>query len=612
MFYYDAALIGFRLAPLTYKSEIAIENGAKITVLLNGKPQEAIVLNTRDEPPFECEKIIEISDEFISAPYLKTAKFIAEYYICEIGEALTLFTSARKSEIEPIKIDALIDLNDSQREAFNFINRPKPTLLFGDTGSGKSEIYMKLFERVLNENKTALFLMPEISLTPQVESRLKKRFGSLVALWHSKIAAAKKRKTLSAIASGEVRVVAGARSALFLPMPNLGAIAIDEEHDESYKSSRTPKFNARDCAVVLAKTLNIPIALGSATPSAVSFSRFETFRLKGQFFKEGARRFRFISNAIDAPSDEAISALKETIGRKKQAIVFLPTRANFKYLVCQKCGESVKCPFCDVGMSVHSAKRALVCHYCNAVLPIPRICPKCFCEELSAHRRGAAEAEALLKEALPHAAIARFDRDAIKNDADLRKTLALFNDRKIDILVGTQMLSKGHDYHGVELSVALGLDYLLAQSDYRAYERAVSLLLQLGGRAGRKSEALVLAQTANPDCFAPYVEDYERFLKEEIAKREPLYPPSVRLLRAVVSIADEQKARDRLEEIVQALKGIGEVETIGYGACPIARIKNKFRFHILLRSRSARALIIAGRAARGKWTDIEMDPLNIV
>jgi primosomal protein N' (replication factor Y) len=611
LFYYDAALIGLKLAPLAYKSKIPIEIGAKVTVSLKGAAQEAIILNERDKPPFECEEIAAVSDELLPSAYLKTAKFIADYYICEIGEALTLFISAKKSEIEPITINAEIELNDRQQEAFAFINRPKPTLLFGDTGCGKSEIYMKLFESVLNANKTALFLMPEISLTPQIESRLKKRFGSLVALWHSKIGVAKKRKILAAIASGEIRVVAGARSALFLPMPNLGAIAIDEEHDESYKSSRTPRFNARDCAVVLAKELNIPIALGSATPSAVSFSRFERFRLKGQFFKEGARRFRFISSAIDAPSQEAIDALKETIKRGKQAIVFLPTRANFKYLVCQKCGESVKCPFCDVGMSVHSAKRALICHYCNAVLPIPRVCPKCASEELSANRHGVAEVAAILKEALPNAAIAQFDRDAIKSDADLRKTLTLFNDRKIDILVGTQMLSKGHDYHEVELSIALGLDRLLAQSDYRAHERAVSLLLQLGGRAGRKSEALVLAQTANSDRFAPYVEDYERFLQEEIAKRGTLYPPSVRLLRVVVSAADESKAQSRLEQIVQTLKTIDAVETIGYGACPIARIKNKYRFHVLLRSRSAKALIGAARLARGKWTDIEMDPLNI-
>ncbi|MDR2638235.1 MAG: primosomal protein N', partial [Helicobacteraceae bacterium] len=539
MFYYEIAFVGLKLAPLTYASEIAIESGAKIVAPLKAKPREAIVLHQTKTPDFACENISEISDELIAPAYLKTARFIAEYYICEIGEALSLFGAAKPSAIEPIIVDTRIELNDRQQEALDFIDRPKPTLLFGDTGSGKTEIYMKLFERVLNDNKTALFLMPEISLTPQIEKRLTDRFGSLAAIWHSKVGAAKKRKILASVASGAVRVVAGARSALFLPMPNLGAIVIDEEHDESYKSSATPRYNARDCAVVLAKALNIPIALGSATPSAVSYSRFETFRLRGQFFAEGARRFRFIPSASDAPTPEVIAALSAAIARKKQAIVFLPTRANFKYLVCQRCGESVKCPFCEVGMSVHSAKRALICHYCNAVLPIPRVCPKCGSEELSANRHGAAEVAATLREALPNAVIAQFDRDAIKTEAALRKTLSLFNDRRIDILVGTQMLSKGHDYHEVELSVALGLDRLLAQSDYRAEERAVGLLLQLAGRAGRKSSALVLAQTANADRFAPYIEDYERFLKDEIQKRDPLYPPHARLLRVVIACADE-------------------------------------------------------------------------
>jgi primosomal protein N' (replication factor Y) len=611
LFFYDLAPIGFKLAPLTYESETQIEIGRKVAAPLRGKTREAIVLSEVAMPSFKCEKITQVFEEKIAPAYLKTAKFIADYYICEIGEALSLFICAKPTAIAPITINADIELNDRQKEALIFVDRPKATLLFGDTGSGKTEIYMKLFERVLNENKTAVFLMPEISLTPQIEKRLKERFGSLVAIWHSKVTVVKKRKILEGISGGEIRLVAGARSALFLPLPNLGAIVIDEEHDDSYKSSQTPKNNARDTAIVLAKELNIPVVLGSATPSAVSFERFETFRLRGQFFADGSRAFRFIPSAIDAPCDEVIAALKDTLERKKQAIVFLPTRANFKYLICQSCGEGVKCPFCEVGMSVHSARRAMVCHYCNAVLPIPQVCPKCGGAELSANRRGTAEVVSILQEALPNAAIAQFDRDAIKSDRELRDTLSRFNDRKIDILVGTQMLSKGHDYHDVETSIALGLDYLLAQSDFRCYERAVALLVQLAGRAGRKSGALVFAQTTNAKFFEPYVEDYERFLREEIARRAPLYPPHVRLLRVVISCASEAKAREKLARALERLKAIGEAEIVGYGECAIGRIKTKYRFQILLRSRSAKALIAAGRMARGEDVDAEIDPLSV-
>jgi primosomal protein N' (replication factor Y) len=610
LFFYEIAFAGLKLAPLTYRSESKIKNGTKIIAPLKAKPREAIVLNETGAPAFECENILTIFDETIAESYLKTARFIADYYICEIGEALSLFITAKQGAINPISVNTRIKLNDRQNEALRFVDRPKPTLLFGDTGSGKSEIYMKLFERVLNDNKTALFLMPEISLTPQTEKRLTGRFGSLVAIWHSKVSAAKKREILAALARGEVRVVAGARSALFLPMPNLGAIVIDEEHDDSYKSAQTPKYNARDCAVVLAKELSIPIVLGSATPSAVSFARFERFRLRGQFFQDAGREFRFVPSASDAPSDEVIAALKEATARKKQAIVFLPTRANFKYLFCQRCGESVKCPFCDAGMSVHSEKRALICHYCNAVAPIAQACPKCG-GELSADRHGVAEVAAILREALPNATIAQFDRDAIKSDRKLRETLKLFNDQKIDILVGTQMLSKGHDYHAIELSVALGLDRLLAYGDYRSAERAVSLLVQLAGRAGRKSKALFLAQTMNAKFFAPYIADYESFLQEELVKRDSLYPPSIRLLRVMIAHAIEATARETTKALAKKIEALGIAEIVGYGSCAIARLKNKYRYQILLRSKSAKALITAGLIARGKLCDVEMDPLNI-
>ncbi|GHV04575.1 primosomal protein N' [Campylobacterota bacterium] len=610
MHFYAAALVGFKLAPLVYSSSDPIAIGVKVTVPLAKKPRSAIVLSEVEKPPFNCESAIEVSDEMLDRPYLETAKFLAKYFVCEIGEVFTQFIAAKKTELLPIAISTKITLSSRQNEALNFIDQNPVTLLFGDTGSGKSEIYMKLFERVLNENKTALFLMPEISLTPQIEKRLKAEFGDLVSIWHSKITPTKKTAVLEQIANGKTRIVAGARSALFLPMPNLGAIVIDEEHDDSYKSQNSPRINARDAAIVLAKNLAIPVVLGSATPTPTSYKRFPHFRLRGGFFDEAGRETRFVPSGGDELTIEAMSAIAQTLERKKQAIVFLPTRANFKYLICAKCGKTVECPFCEVGMSLHTHKRALVCHYCNTHLSVPETCPHCQSTMLRAERHGTAEIAQRLQNELPHARVAQFDRDTIKTDRALRQVLERFNNHEIDILVGTQMLSKGHDYHEVELAIVLGLDRLLAASDYRAKERALTLLIQLSGRAGRKSHALVIAQTLNRAAFLPYLDDYELFLQEEIAARKELYPPARRLLRLVFAHNRREKAEAALKLTIDLLQSLNDVEVVGFGDCPIGRVKMRYRLFVLIRSVNAWSLIDAARRVDCPFVEIEIDPLS--
>ncbi|MDR0747373.1 MAG: primosomal protein N' [Helicobacteraceae bacterium] len=606
--YYKAALVGYRLAPLTYESDLEIEIGREATVPLASKTKTAIILERVEQPTFACRKIVEVSDRLLKKAYLDTALFIAEYYSCEVGEALALFFPARETQLEPIAVSIDITLSPPQEEALSFAAHNRASLLFGDTGSGKSEIYMKLFERVLNDNKTALFLMPEIGLTPQMEKRLRVHFGTLIAIWHSKVTAAKKRAILESIERGETRIVAGARSALFLPMPNLGAIVIDEEHDESYKSQSRPRWNAHDMAVLLGKTLSIPVVLGSATPSVAACAKFPVFRLKGQFFSEASRSVSFVSGALDEPCEAVIEALKETLARKKQAIVFLPTRANFKYLICEHCGKTLTCPFCAVGMSLHTQKRALVCHYCNTHLPLPKRCPDCGGGMLRAERHGTAEVADLLRGVLPKASIALFDRDAIKTDTKLREVLKRFNDKEIDILVGTQMLSKGHDYHGVELSVALGIDRVLAQNDYRARERAISLLVQLAGRAGRRSKARIIVQTRRREEFEPFWEDYETFIKDETQKRRALFPPHVKLLRLVISADNQEEAKRKQEDALKRLAAVEGVEVIGGGECAIGRLKNRYRYQINLRSRSAKALIAAAKIT--PQMEADMDPIR--
>jgi primosomal protein N' (replication factor Y) len=611
--FYTVALTGRNLEPLTYASQRPLSPGQMVRAPLRGKEASGFVIAQSEQPDFKCLPIKEASEHYLDDFRLKLARFIAGYYRASLAETLKLFTPFDRPHAprSGVSLEPVITLSSDQSRALAFIRQPGPRLLFGDTGSGKSEIYMCLIEERLKLGQSALFLVPEISLTPQFEKRLSAHFGQYVAIWHSKVTKKRKAAILEGIADGSIRIVAGARSALFLPLPDLGVIVVDEEHDESYKSQSRPRYHARDVAIFMGTQLNIPVVLGSATPAVSSYARFERFRLRGQYFQEGTRRFHFLPEADERPSEAVIATLKATLDRKKQAIVFLPTRANFKYLLCGHCGEGVRCPFCEVGMSLHLKSRTLKCHYCGYASAIVQQCPSCGDHHLITNRYGTAEIARLLEEALPGAQIALFDRDAITTENRLKKTLKAFNDGEIDILVGTQMLSKGHNYHAVDLAVVLGLDHLLALPDYRASERAVSLLIQIAGRAGRKGNATVLVQSAQRGFFEPYLDDYEPFITQEIAAREGLWPPHKRLLRALYSDKSEARVNEAIDQGVALLNDRKDVEIIGYGPCAISRIAEKYRYHILIRADSARALLEAAALLEHPICELDVDPLNL-
>jgi primosomal protein N' (replication factor Y) len=310
-------------------------------------------------------------------------------------------------------------------------------------------------------------------------------------------------------------------------------------------------------------------------------------------------------------SDGIVNQIKKTLKKGRQAIVFVPTRAHFKALVCRDCGSRVECPYCAVSMSVHRNQNALICHYCNFAQPIPNECPTCKGKTIEANRIGTAEVVKNLCEALPEARIGQFDRDAIKTERQLKKLLKAFNNKELDILVGTQMLSKGHDYHDIGLSVIIGLDAQLSMPDFRAREKALALALQIAGRSGRKGEGEVLIQTYNSDFFKTYMDDYESFLKDEIIARKGLYPPFTRLSRLLISSKDESTCKKVLKDTLKILKQFEpNVEVVGSGIAGIGKIAGKFRYHILLRSTSAKALVLANSACRNSFVEIDMDPLS--
>ena len=501
-----------------------------------------------------------------------------------------------------------IELSSKQNEALEFIKQYPVSLLFGDTGSGKTEIYMKYFEAVLSEGKRALFLMPEISLTPQMQVRLESHFGDLVVMWHSKLTKKQKEKALEKIYDGSAGIIAGPRSALFLPIKDLGVVIVDEEHDESYKSSSRPRYHARDMAIYMADLHKIPVVLGSATPSLTSYVKFPRYRLKGGHFGSGRRyRFEAHSEAVTPLVEEAVV---QTIAKKEQAMMFIPTRANFKYLICDTCGHTLTCPYCSVGMSVHRSMRAVKCHYCGYTEAIPQRCPQCHSGVLISSRLGTAEAVEYFTQNHVEFTTAQFDRDSVSTQKKLTTLLKRFNSHEIDLLVGTQMLSKGHDYHDVTLAVILGMDNLLNLSDYRARERALSLLIQIAGRSGRKKEAAVLVQSFNREFFEPFVDNYELFLDEEKEYRREMYPPYKKLARILFAHKNGLKAEEAMKKTVEKLQTFSAVDVIGFGASPIEKIANKFRFQILLRADKSTDLIRAIRASKNELAEIDMDPIE--
>jgi primosomal protein N' (replication factor Y) len=573
------------------------------------KEYRAIVLKSVDKPSFNCKDIDEILDEYITQEYFKIASFISSYYFCSIGDAIGLFVPFKKEQkTEDIKIDSNISLSDEQTKALEFLKSHKASLLFGNTGSGKTEIYMKYFEEIINSGKSVIFLLPEISLTPQMQKRLTKVFGNSVATWHSKLTKKSKAKILENIYSGKVKIVAGARSSLFLPMQNLGLIVVDEEHDDAYKAMTRPRYNARDLSLYFAQTLGIDVILGSATPSMTSYHKFPSYRLKSTYHQT-QKEFIFQNSDIGI-NDEILSMIEENISKKSQTIIFLPTRANFKYLICDYCGKSVECPFCSVSMSLHKHDRAIKCHYCNYTERIPETCPHCKVGSLFNKRLGTAEVVEILKEHFSDINIAKFDRDEIKSESKLKKILKEFNDNKIDILVGTQMLSKGHDYHNVRLSVVLGMDSIINMADYRARERAMSLVTQIAGRSGRKGEGKVFVQSLNNQFFKSFIEDYEEFLKDECQYRKDIYPPYVKLARVLFSHKKSEVAKDSMQQMLKILETKDNIEVVGAGIAQIEKINNKYRYNILIRSKSTKNILNAIYQSRTENCEIDIDPTN--
>lgn len=582
-----------------------------------------MVLDEVEKPEgFETSAIINILDSYYDDTQIAIAKFISEYYFSSLGEAIALFMPRRfgntehKNECDVENVDddvrcyrtyTLPTLSSEQQKAYNQILKKDNSLLFGVTGSGKTEVFISLMIKTIEEGKQCIFLMPEISLTPQMQTRLENYFDKRVVMWHSKLTKRQKDKILEQIYAGEVGIVAGARSALFTPLEDVGLIVVDEEHDDSYKSMMKPRYHARDIAVYMGAKLKAKVVLASATPSLSSYHKYDVVKLKKPFI-ETQKNYYFVQGTT--LTNGMIKKIDENFRAGEQSLLFVPTRGNFKYLYCTKCGETHTCPYCSVGMALHRYARHLKCHYCNFTERIVEVCSACGHTPLKSERMGTVEAKEMINSSIEDIVIEQFDRDSITTASKLKKALKRFESKESHLLLGTQMLSKGHDYANITLSIILGLDYILGLSDYRARERAMSLLIQIAGRSGRAKSANILIQTSNADFFKLYLTDYEAFLKDEMDFVRDFYPPFVSLARILISHVKDEKAGKITLDTVTKLKAFADLEIVGQGKAPVERIANKFRYRILIRCEKRMPLIKALHVINSPLIEIDMDPVE--
>lgn len=599
--------------------------GSVISVPLKSTLKDAIVVKEVEKPTFATLNVVSVSDKFYSLKHREIAKFISEYYFSSFAEAISLFIPYRVGVnlgVDPLDAKQIVipvlsqgqthssvpTLSDIQQKAYDQLLKKDKALLFGVTGSGKTEIFITLMAKMLVEGKSTIFLMPEISLTPQMEKRLKVYFGETVAMWHSKLTKKRKTTILEGIAKGEIQIVAGARSALFVPLSNLGLIIVDEEHDDSYKAMTRPRYHARDVAVLMADKMEAKVLLASATPSMGSYVKYDVVKLEKPFI-ETKKYYKFITG--DALTAAMLNALYKKFKSKEQSLLFLPTRGNFKYLYCESCGKTHLCPYCSVGMALHRKHRHLKCHYCNFTQAIQESCSSCGHTPLKSQRIGTQEAIEIIGNAIEGIQIEQFDKDSISTTKKLKEALKRFESGESHLLLGTQMLSKGHDYANITLSIIMGLDYILGLADYRARERAMSLLFQIAGRSGRALEAEVIVQTGDAEFFKHYLHDYELFIQDELVFLEMAkYPPFASLSRILIAHKDESKASKITLDTVTKLKNFKEIEIVGHGKAPIERIANKYRYHILLRAKNRVPLLKALHRVDCREIEIDMDPVE--
>ncbi|MDR0609291.1 MAG: primosomal protein N' [Planctomycetaceae bacterium] len=562
----------------------------------------------------------------------------------------------KKLEIAPYQ------LNSDQQRALTIIldavrnNRHETFLLHGVTGSGKTEVYIQAIHEVVRRKRQAIVLVPEISLTPQTVGRFKSRFPD-VAVLHSHLTDAERHRQWTSIAEGHVQVAVGARSAVFAPFPKLGLIVIDEEHENSFKQDSTPRYHARDVARKRAELENIPLILGSATPSLESWHSVNSQNISNKNVTNSDSRTQLISmpnrvKNLRLPLVEIVDlreeirnrttrgavhrqlhiAIRSALNEKGQVILLLNRRGFSTHIQCPACGDALKCPNCDVSLTHHKTEEIALCHYCDYQIPAPTCCPKCRCAGIWYGGFGTQKLETEIKTRFPDVSVLRMDTDTMQGPGAHERALTQFREGNVQILLGTQMIAKGLDFPNVTLVGVINADTALHLPDFRASERTFHLITQVAGRTGRGEKGgRVIIQTFSPDhpaILAAAKHDYKTFVAQELPMRKLLgYPPYTKMIRIVVRGENETKTREFAAEFAKRLKTSFSASTeqsipfriLGPAPAPFAKLRGFYRFHIHLHDVNGERLHNLVRSvslalktpAEVQWI-IDVDPIDML
>lgn len=608
--------------------------------VLNEKQEEIVRILIENEGEIGFAELLEEADVSSSVIQTLEKKGIVQTFVREV----------RRNPLSEAKIpDPLnLTLSDGQADAFEVIEKALITnnyqgfLLHGVTGSGKTEIYIRAMKKALELGKTGLMLVPEIALTPVFSRRLSQVFGNEVAILHSSLSTGERFDEWRRIRSGSARVVIGTRSAIFAPLVNVGIIIVDEEHDGSYRQQESPFYHARDVAVVRANFANAIVVLGSATPSLETYhnsknGKYTYLHLPNRIGNRPLAKAELVDmrsvfreNGKDVVfSNELLTAIEETHSKGEQSIILLNRRGFSQFILCRTCGETIRCQNCDITLTFHRRDNVLMCHYCGFRAKVPHKCPFCDSKFIYFIGEGTEQIEDILRRRFSTLRIARVDRDSTRRRKSFEETLLDFSEHKIDMLVGTQMLAKGHDFPNVTLVGVVSVDAGLALPDFRSAERTFQLLTQVAGRAGRGLlQGRVLIQTFYPDHYAlqhACTQSYEDFYAEEIRFRQKLgYPPFVALASILIHHANYNYAFDNaqiLKECLQNANNERQARILGPAPAPLPRLKGEHRLQMLIKAanrRKLRELLDFGlHEAQEKFCDlrcvnVEIDPVNLL
>ncbi len=596
----------------TYEVPDGVGPGAVVEVRFGNAKRRGVVTQVDVAPPdgIETSPVERVVEE-LPRPLVELALWIAEYYGSTPGRALALVApvqrKARGERPQPAERDSLpgeaepAELSASQRAALDRIvgaldaEESANFLLYGATGSGKTEVYLQACAAALERGRSAIVLVPEIALTPQTVGRFRARFGERIAVLHSSLSEAERRDERARIASGDAPIVVGARSAVFAPVPRLGVICVDEEHDASYKQESDPRYDARTVAAKRAVLENAVAVFGSATPRPESWGKLERLDLGGRLSGplppvRVVDLRREAGYPLSAPLLAELGAIEEHGGK---AILLLNRRGVAPALHCRACGLTLRCVNCDVALVLHG-DGLLRCHHCGHTEPKPETCPACSSTELARLGAGTQKLERELEAKLPELERIRLDADTVERPGALAAALKRFAAADRVVLVGTQMVAKGHHFSGVALAAVVDADTGLGMPDFRAEERTFQLLTQLAGRSGRDAPGRVLVQTFQPDSRAIELaarHDVRRFLDSELERRRELgYPPFSHLVRIVVAGPEPAAPLQALLELKEGLTG----DLLG--PAPLLRLRGRYRAQLVAKTGQPRRL--AAQASR--------------